>query len=197
MKTKLLIIGFSFLLFLGCSRPRTLYPLPEQPSQGLNHLYFYGTINGGYAELYVASPLFTFITYDPGITYNPLCGNHQQGTSITATKYKEPRFYLSLFFYNGINHTGIYPLSDTDISTVPLCDTSLNQHQAGLYLGGEKYVSKDHCGNIKINYLSPDKKEFKGIFNMTLYNANNSQDSIVIRNGDFWIHIDSLRQRTP
>ena len=71
--------------------------------------------------------------------------------------------------------------------------TQLNQNQSviKLYRLSLEYFSKPNSGILTITYLSPDKNVFKGNFNMTLYNSQ-TNDSVQIKDGHFWINIDSL-----
>ncbi len=163
---------------------------PHPPS-GLNHFYFYTELNGQ-DVLYVAKKSFGLGLGDnmPAIEFDQQSGANYQGQALYGNNHNIFRF--ELFFNGGITHTGTYLLKATDSPEYDIHVTNLNQHQAFLFLANRGiFLSKDNCGSIDITYLSPDKKEFKGKFNMTLY-AYNRQDSIKIKNGHFWINIDSL-----
>jgi len=114
---------------------------------------------------------------------------------LEATRHENPFFDLNLFFNGRITHTGTYTLMHSDqgdTSSANGGNTYLYQNQAFVYGLGGFYISEDNCGSIEITYLSPDKREFKGTFNMTLYNPYVANDSIVIKNGLFWINLDTI-----
>ena len=199
MKTKLLLLGLTFGLLSGCIKFNPFAPVKNKeikPPTTVNHFYFY-TEKDGKDELCIAENYYDFDHYRNGIDFFEETGANHQGQILNGYKYAS--FDMGLFFYQGITHTGTYLLKHSDEGTTGgVGYTYLNQNQAYTYNAcGYPYylcISEDNCGSIEITYLSPDKREFKGKFNMILYSPD-SQDSIVIKNGHFWIDLDKLNRR--
>lgn len=198
MKAKILLLGLILLiLFVSCKR-RILYPISKEklkPPTTVNHFYFY-TEKDAKDKLWIAENYYDFDHYRNGIDFFEEAGVNHQGQILIG--FKHSSFDMGLFFYPGITHTGIYTLNHSDEAiTESYGYTFLNQNQAYIYplfAQNYRYISEDNCGSIEITYLSPDKREFKGKFNMILYSPD-SQDSIVIKNGHFWIDLDKLNRR--
>ncbi len=193
MKIKFIIFVLSTLLLNGCIKmedlARKIFKEPEPPTT-VNHFYFY-VKKDGKDKLFIAKDQYGDLGMLPGIRFEEEAGANNQGQLLEGSSYA---FRLGIFFYGGISHTGIYTLKHSDEATPQGAggNTQLNQNQAYMY-GSEYpdvYISEDNCGSVEITYLSPDKREFKGRFNMTLYSPF-AHDSIVIKNGHFWINLDT------
>ncbi len=194
MRYKIILMLMLVISTVSCKR-KILYPIPKsepKPPTTVNHFYFYFEKDGK-DELYIAENYYDFDHYRNGIDFFEDAGANHQGQLLIG--FKHASFDMGLFFYPGITHTGIYTLKHSDEAmTESNGYTYLNQNQAYIYplfTHNYQYISEDNCGSVEITYLSSDKREFKGRFNMTLY-APQSQDSIVIKNGHFWIDLDKL-----
>ena len=196
MKTKILLLSLIFLTLSGCIKLKSAEPVKNEepkPPTTVNHFYFYIEKDGN-DKLYVAEDYFGDLGKIPGIGFNEEAGANDQGQMLEG--YKHDSFNLGLFFYGGITHTDPYTLKHSDEGTPEGAGgyTYLNQNQAYIYVYNYPhvlYISEDNCGSVEITYLSPDKREFKGNFNMTLYSPV-AQDSLVIKNGHFWVDLDKL-----
>jgi len=194
MKTKLFILFLTLLSVSSCSKDKRINDKEkeEKPPTEVNHFYFYVNKNGE-KNLYVAEEYSGVEGHQYGITYYENVGAHHQISQLNGDSHN--KFMYTISFLDNITHTGIYQMMHSDlIENGTGGFTYLYQSQAFLSILNGIYISEDNCGTVDITYLSPDKKEFKGDFNMILYNPTNPQDSIVIEDGHFWIDMNTLNQ---
>ena len=201
---KIMKAKFSFLLLIpfftliSCKKIDIMNSKNEIPT-GINHFYFY-TVKNGHKTLMVAKKYSTDLGTVPAISVSDNTFEYFQGTFLSAHSGQfmggkgKDDFDIEFFIADGITHIGNYPILETDANqTGSVYFTQLNQNQSfiKLYHPDQEYYSKPNSGNLTITYLSPDKKELKGYFNMRLYNSQTG-DSVQIKDGHFWIHKDSL-----
>ncbi len=189
MKTKIILLLFSFLWLFSCTKGRSIKFKEKEdkvPTE-INHFYFYINKNGT-RELMVAKKPFSFNTFPPSKIHVGETGLYRQFTSIDA--YREDKFNYTISLYKNITHAGIYQMMHYDMLET---GNSTSVHsKAHIYYNSKMYISEDNCGMVDITYLSPSKEEMKATFNMTLYNSQNPQDSLVIEDGHFWINVNTL-----
>ena len=166
---------FTLINASSCNKPD---PEPQLPS-GENTVYYY--LDG---TLEIPVDNIEFNTKAIKIYY---C--NQTNTSFQIYFTSSSHSYLKFFLMNGIQNIGNIILNQGNYSD---CD-SLNSF--GYFYNEEwfsyySYFSQNNSGTVNITYLSTDKKQFKGTFEMDLYDNNNSVKHIT--GGYFNINLDTL-----
>jgi len=150
----------------SCNKPDDEPSLPT----GENTMYYY---MDGTLQIPIAS---NSIPQTPAIYYNS-CSD-----DISFQICGRP---LHIHFYNGIQQTGYITLnqSNFDSCLVP------NNH-AFFEKNSKVYYTQDGSGMVNITYLSADKRQFKGTFDMTVYDETGATKHLT--DGHFNINLDTL-----
>jgi len=102
---------------------------------------------------------------------------------------------IYLHFYNGIQETGVITLNQSHHDLCQTTDYNAFYSTSELWDDGiyhtTSYYTRDGTGEINITYLSDDKQQFKGTFNMTVYHMNTGVTK-EITEGHFNINLDTL-----
>jgi len=104
-------------------------------------------------------------------------------------------FKLNYHFYNGIQQIGYITLNQSNSDS---CQTNNNNAYYSTKETDEdgninsiNYYTHDGSGIINITYLSENKRQFKGTFEMTVYHEVTGQEK-QITEGHFNINLDTL-----
>lgn len=164
----------------SCNKPQ---PEPEeQLPTGENTMYYY--IDG---ELYIPKASSNGGIYSPAIGYG-LCFGDANTFDITTKN-------LHIQFYNGIQQIGKIILKQSNYDSCQVFDNHALFHTKELWSDGiyhtTWYYTHDGTGEINITYLSANKRQFKGTFEMTVYHENTNVEKH-ITNGHFNINLDTL-----
>ena len=128
--------------------------------------------------------------YDPAISYS-ICDINSPTFDISTSN------NLYLHFYNGIQQTGEIILNQSHYDLCQVFDNHAMYGQKELGNDGVwhniDYYTHDGSGTVNITYLSPDKKHFKGTFEMTVYHENTNRP-IHITDGHFNINLNTLNK---
>lgn len=164
----------------SCNKPE---PEPELPT-GENTAYYY--LNGQLIIPKGNYPGFGVPGIDPiSLGY---CTSGNSSFDITMTNKIEQ---LVLYFNNTINNLGSITLNESD-SGWDLCNNVNNIGILSFYdpLDDLYYYTENNSGNINITYLSENKRQFKGTFEMDVYDTNGNVKHIT--DGHFNINVDTL-----
>jgi len=131
---------------------------------------------------------------------NTIGGIHSPAINYAICDINEPTFKiitdnLILYFFNGIQEEGLIILNQSHYSLCQTTDYNAFYHTSELWDDGiyhsTAYYTRDGTGEINITYLSDDKQQFKGTFNMTVYHMNTGVTK-EITEGHFNINLDTL-----
>ena len=177
-------IYYLILLFLMASNVSCIKSKEDtEDTTGENTMYFY--VDG---KLVISKDRNIGGIITPAIRYQN-CGNGTFGIISMS---------LHISFYQGINGIGKITLNQSHYDTCQVFDNHAFFHgqkelgSDGIY-HNIAFYTHDGSGTVNITYLSPDKKHFKGTFEMTVYHENTNRP-IHITDGHFNINLNTLNK---
>ena len=179
-------IYYLILLFLTLSNVSCIKSKEDTEDKlptGENTMYYY--IDG---ELYVPKGKNIGGMYAPAIGFGRCLDDSFDFVTLN----------LLLHFHNGIQQTGKVTLNQSHYDACQVHDNHAFLH-GQKELGNDgvwhniNYYTHDGSGTVNITYLSPDKKHFKGTFEMTVYHENTNRP-IHITDGHFNINLNTLNK---
>ena len=187
LKFSFLFILLSLLTTSSCNKPdpephptgeNTEPPLPT----GENTAYYY--LDG---QLVIPKG------YTSGVSFvKPIGYGGCMPESSRLIYFQNPTERLYIYFLNGIQTTGTIYLT-TSNSGYDFCQNvnSIGMMDIRNTIESNYYFTQNNSGTVNITYLSENKRQFKGTFEMTVYNSNGIV-SPHITGGHFNINLDTL-----
>ena len=173
IKFSVLVILFSLLTASSCEKPEP--PLPT----GENTAYYY--LDG---QLIIPTGYTSGVSFVKPIRIG-YCSQPNNSFTINLSNYDESTY---IFFLNGIQTAGNRYLSE---KSETFCESTNNIGCLQLWNPITLYYTQNNSGTVNITYLSENKRQFKGTFEMTVYNSNGIV-SPHITGGHFNINLDTL-----
>jgi hypothetical protein len=179
MKKLIYYLAVPLMVFLTVSSCKKQSETEEKLPTGENTLYCY--IDN---KLYIP---------EPGNSIPPVPAIYYSGCSDNSSFSIVGRD-ITLFFYNGITHTGSIVLNQSHYDICQVFDNhayyTKKENVNGVLLS-KLYYTHNGSGTVNITYLSDDKRKFKGTFKMTVYHEDTNAE-IHITGGHFNINLDTL-----